>query len=192
MLLGEKVSSLRKSKGVSQELLAENSGVSLRTIQRIESGESTPRPYTLGIIAGVLGVQIDELKPAAPGLEIDEFSILRLINASALTAFILPIGNVIFPLLIWRKHKHLPEVNATGKKVISFQILWTLGILVLPLSSHVILRTITGSVSIGRLPPTIFLVYLILLVVNGFFIIRSAIQLGKGKKGIYAFVPSLF
>jgi transcriptional regulator with XRE-family HTH domain len=192
MLLSEKLSTLRKSKGVSQELLAENSRVSLRTIQRIESGKVTPRPHTLKIIAEVLGVQISELSSSEPDLDIDELSILRLVNASALTAFILPVSNIIFPLLIWRKHRHLPGVNAAGKKIISFQVLWTLGILIIPLSSHLILRSITGSVSIGRLPPTVFLVYFILLTVNGFFIIQSAIHLGKGKKGIYTFVPSLF
>jgi transcriptional regulator with XRE-family HTH domain len=33
MILGEKITGLRKSRGISQELLAENSNISLRTIQ---------------------------------------------------------------------------------------------------------------------------------------------------------------
>ncbi len=40
--LSKKVKELRKRKGFSQEELAEQSGLSLRTIQRIENGESDP------------------------------------------------------------------------------------------------------------------------------------------------------
>jgi len=63
VLLGEKIIGLRKSKGISQELLAENSRISPRTIQRIEKGESTPRPYTIKIIADALQVPVEQLNP---------------------------------------------------------------------------------------------------------------------------------
>ena len=39
-LLGLRIKELRKQKGMSQEFLAEESGLSLRTIQRIENGET--------------------------------------------------------------------------------------------------------------------------------------------------------
>ena len=42
-LLGLRIKELRKQKGMSQEFLSEESGLSLRTIQRIENGESSPR-----------------------------------------------------------------------------------------------------------------------------------------------------
>ena len=45
--LSKKVKELRKRKGFSQEELAENSGLSLRTIQRIENGETEPTGETL-------------------------------------------------------------------------------------------------------------------------------------------------
>jgi transcriptional regulator with XRE-family HTH domain len=197
LLLGEKISGLRKSKGISQELLAENSHVSLRTIQRIESGASTPRLYTLKVIADVLGVQVDQLNSTGPRSsdsthDIDEFSILGQFNLSTLVVFIFPFGNIILPLLLWRKNKHLPLVDVIGRKICSFQVLWTLGTFLVAIPSHMILKSLTRSVSIGRLPPTIFLIYFIFLVINVFFIIRSSIRLGKRKKEIYAFVPSLF
>ena len=40
--LAKRVKELRKRNGITQELLAENSGLSLRTVQRIENGETQP------------------------------------------------------------------------------------------------------------------------------------------------------
>jgi XRE family transcriptional regulator, regulator of sulfur utilization len=195
MSLGEKIIRLRKSKGISQELLAENSHISLRTIQRIESGASFPRPYTVKAIADALEIPVDQLsslESTQPQSTDEALAVLRLINLSALVVFILPVGNIIVPLLIWRKNKDLPLVNITGRKIISFQILWTLVTFLVAISAHAILLSTTRSVSIGRLPPTIFLVYFTLLTINFILIVRSAIQLGKEKTEIYSFVPTLF
>ncbi|OUS01045.1 hypothetical protein A9Q86_09890 [Flavobacteriales bacterium 33_180_T64] len=48
--LGKKISELRLAKGLTQTELAEKCNLSLRTIQRIESTEVTPRSYTLKLI----------------------------------------------------------------------------------------------------------------------------------------------
>ena len=56
-----KIKELRESKGLSQVELCENSGISLRTIQRIENGESVPRGSTLKTIASSLNVSPDFL-----------------------------------------------------------------------------------------------------------------------------------
>ena len=45
--LAQRVKDLRNRKGISQENLAEESGLSLRTIQRIENNETVPRGDTL-------------------------------------------------------------------------------------------------------------------------------------------------
>jgi hypothetical protein len=55
-----------------------------------------------------------------------------------------------------------------------------------------ILNSVTRSVSIGRLPPTIFLIYFFFLIVNFLFVVRSAIQLGRKDTGVFLFVPGLF
>ncbi|MDY8137462.1 helix-turn-helix domain-containing protein [Aquimarina sp. 2201CG5-10] len=52
--LGKKISELRLAKGLTQTELAEKCNISLRTIQRIESTEVTPRSYTLKLIFKVL------------------------------------------------------------------------------------------------------------------------------------------
>ena len=59
--LGQKLKTLRGQRGMSQEYLAEESKVSLRTIQRIENNESTPTGETIKRIANALEVQLLEL-----------------------------------------------------------------------------------------------------------------------------------
>ena len=52
--LGKKILELRLAKGLTQSELAEKSNVSLRTIQRIELAEVTPRSYSIKSIFSVL------------------------------------------------------------------------------------------------------------------------------------------
>lgn len=59
--LGQKLTELRQHKNMTQEDLVEACNVSVRTIQRIESGEVTPRVSTIKIIIAALGEEIDVL-----------------------------------------------------------------------------------------------------------------------------------
>ena len=59
--LAQGVKELRKRKGLSQEELAKNSGLSLRTIQRVENGETDPTGETLRRISAVLDLTPNEL-----------------------------------------------------------------------------------------------------------------------------------
>jgi transcriptional regulator with XRE-family HTH domain/ketosteroid isomerase-like protein len=52
--LGKKIAELRKAKGLTQEELVETCNLNVRTLQRIESGEVTPRSYTIKIIFNAL------------------------------------------------------------------------------------------------------------------------------------------
>lgn len=60
-LLGERIRELRKSKGFTQEQLAELVGVEPRHISRVEGGYSSPSIERLAKISEVLGVPIKEL-----------------------------------------------------------------------------------------------------------------------------------
>lgn len=59
--LAKKLKELRTFRGMSQEYLAEESRVSLRTIQRIEKEESVPTGETIKRIAVALDVELNEL-----------------------------------------------------------------------------------------------------------------------------------
>lgn len=59
MKLGIKVKELRKKKGLTQLDLSEKSGLSLRTIQRIENDENKPSVYSLRMIGEVLNYKFN-------------------------------------------------------------------------------------------------------------------------------------
>ncbi|MDN3723155.1 helix-turn-helix transcriptional regulator [Aequorivita sp. SDUM287046] len=60
--LGRKILELRKQKGFTQEELVEQCNINVRTIQRIEAGEVTPRSFTLKTILDALGEDLANLK----------------------------------------------------------------------------------------------------------------------------------
>ncbi|WP_296705164.1 helix-turn-helix transcriptional regulator [Algoriphagus sp.] len=55
--LGKKISEMRKAKGLTQEELVEMCNLNVRTIQRIEAGEVTPRSYTIKALFEALGIR---------------------------------------------------------------------------------------------------------------------------------------
>ncbi len=57
--LGKKIADYRKSKGFTQEELVEKCNLSVRTLQRIEAGEVTPRIYTVKLILEVLELDFE-------------------------------------------------------------------------------------------------------------------------------------
>jgi len=56
--LGKKIAELRQAKGLTQEELAEKCNLSVRTIQRIELAEVTPRSFTIKTIFSCLDYDI--------------------------------------------------------------------------------------------------------------------------------------
>ena len=56
-----KLAHYRRNKGLSQQQLADVSGVSARTIQRIESGKVEAHPATLKMLADSLEIGTEEL-----------------------------------------------------------------------------------------------------------------------------------
>jgi transcriptional regulator with XRE-family HTH domain len=60
--LGQKILELRKAKGLTQENLVELCSINVRTIQRIEAGEVTPRSYTIKAILEALGYDFTNLQ----------------------------------------------------------------------------------------------------------------------------------
>lgn len=59
-ILGQQLAELRKRNGLTQEDLVEKCNVSVRTIQRIESGEVTPRSSTVDILLAALEYDREE------------------------------------------------------------------------------------------------------------------------------------
>lgn len=129
--LGAKIKSLRKRKGFSQEQLADDATLSLRTIQRIENGETIPHGDSLRKLTQALGVNPDDILEWAPS---EDKGYLVLMNLSALAFIFHPLLGIIIPLVMWiLKKDKIKLVDDTGRKIISFEITWTLVLYVLQL-----------------------------------------------------------
>ena len=117
---GQRVKELRISKGFSQELLASETGLNLRTIQRIESGESIPRGDTLNRLSKALEVSQDKII----GWNKDkDKEFLTLLNLSSLSFIIFPILGIVVPFVLWVSKKNkIENADEYGKQIINFQI----------------------------------------------------------------------
>ncbi|KKR80050.1 MAG: hypothetical protein UU25_C0002G0013 [Microgenomates group bacterium GW2011_GWB1_40_9] len=58
---GKKLRKIRKSKGVTQEKLAEKAGIDFSYLNLIEGGKRNPTLKIIAKIARVLGIRLDEL-----------------------------------------------------------------------------------------------------------------------------------
>ena len=81
--LGSKIRQMRKRSGLTQNELADRSGISFRTIQKIEDGSSVPRVDTLDTLCQSLGVSIAELIEPPENRS-------RSLSATAITGPLLP------------------------------------------------------------------------------------------------------
>ncbi|MBF9253212.1 helix-turn-helix domain-containing protein [Pontibacter sp. 172403-2] len=122
--LASKIKALRKRKGFSQEQLAEESTLSLRTVQRIENGETVPHGDSLRKLTQALSVNPDEILEWAPT---EDRSYLVLLNLAGLGFLFHPLLGVIIPLVMWiLKKDKIKLVDDSGKKLISFEITFVL------------------------------------------------------------------
>lgn len=178
--LGQKITEIRKRKSLSQEELSDKAGISLRTLQRIEKGETEPRGYTLKSVCQALEVDVEEVYDY--NKETDK-SILFLLHLSVLSFLAVPLGNLIFPLIIWitQKRKVL-HVYEQGISLLNFQITWSL--LTYPLFIAYALMKILhypGS-------DYIFAGYLTLYFLNVLYVIRACVLVSKESSGkLYPF-----
>ena len=122
--LALRISEIRLQKGFSQEALAELSGLNLRTIQRIEKGETTPRGDSLQRLSKALGTSPDEL---VDWTATEDKSVLFLLNISQLSFLAFPLLGILIPMAIWILQKgKVSNVLKIGKAILNFQLTWTL------------------------------------------------------------------
>ena len=123
--IAKKIIHYRKLKGITQETLSEETGLNVRTIQRIESGEVNPRLYTLKSIAGPLGVTLEDLLPEPTQHELNQIAILHI---TPVGFFLFPvIGNILFPFIFWMlKREEVNGIDKHGKDILNTQITYSI------------------------------------------------------------------
>ena len=116
--IGKKIREARKKKGLSQEDLAESAKVNLRTIQRIEKNENEPRGKTLNLNCSILDINAEDILDY--GKQTDK-SYLVIFHLSVLAFLLIPLGNIIMPLILWvNKKEKVIGLNTLGKNVLNF------------------------------------------------------------------------
>ncbi len=122
--LAQRLKTLRNRKGFSQEELSEKAGLSLRTIQRIENGETEPRGDSLKRLALAFDVPLDEIVDWTIQ---EDNGFVSSLNLSALSFIIFPLLGILVPLIIWiSKKDKIKKVNEVAKNLLNFQITWTM------------------------------------------------------------------
>ena len=175
----------RRVRGMSQDGLAEASGISIRTIQRIEKGQSIGNGFTLSALASALQVDTasltctEELKSPVTNNDGRE---LKLLNLSAMAVLLLPLANVIVPAFIfWRKRNHDEGVNTHGRRILSFQVLWTLATILFMATIPLVLILFVEPLRGSRVPLYVP-VYGVAVLVNVYFTIRFALDINSQSK----------
>lgn len=164
-----KVKILREAKSMTQNELAVISGLSLRTVQRIESGSSL-KGFTLKTIANSLQTEPENLIVETKESSATERA--KIINLSALSGLIFPFGSVIFPLILTYKTKDAKN-KELGKNIVSIQILLTTILSVLMIVSPFIQKALSL-----RFP--VFIIFLILLIgIKLFVIFKNGMSLNQ-------------
>lgn len=190
------------SAGSSQEELADKTQLSLRTVQRIENGETQPRGDSLKRLALALGVATEELTElmdfggeelegagvVPEGLREDK-GFLAVLHLSALSfllfpAFVLLPGMGIFvPLTLWLwKKDQIRGVREAGKKILNFQLSWFL-----------VFSIVLGNVFITKIlhvpslleHVTMFRILIALCLFNLITIIVNLVRLGSNRTTVY-------
>jgi len=133
---GAKIKELRMLAGFSQEKLAEESGLSLRSIQRIENNQTVPRGDSLSRLSAALNVPLDtltgyrNLQQTEKSVELKEDpKILLLIMLSAFGYLINPLIGILVPAIVWFLFKNSTSgAHAIGLKIIRLELVFCLAL----------------------------------------------------------------
>jgi XRE family transcriptional regulator, regulator of sulfur utilization len=181
MTVGEKLKHFRHINCLSQDKLAETSGISIRTIQRIEEGKSLGSGYTINALAKALNIKSTDLINSVsqnPVPVSNNTTKLKILNLSAITMLLIPLANIVFPAYIYLKNRDNEKVKDIGSKIISFQIFWTLGTLLIAIVASIILLPLFETLRAGSIP--LFVpIYFISAIFNIYFVIQFAISINK-------------
>ena len=116
------IKTLREQKHLTQEQLAKESGISVRTIQRIEAGRE-PKGHTAKALIKALDIELTTISQPENPAENRNYSLIKLINLSSVFVTFIPLLNIILPLVIMYFGK---QFNSITKQILSIQILWTI------------------------------------------------------------------
>lgn len=166
------IKALREQKHLTQEELAKLSGLSKRTIQRIESGQK-PKGHTAKALSKALGLDLDTINTVNKSVEDINYSLVKIINLSSVFVTFIPLLNIVLPLAIMYFNK---QFNSLTKQILSLQILWTIvSILIFFLASSL-------KLSLSLSHRFTLWVMIILIVINVILILVNTSSIDRKKE----------
>lgn len=179
--IGGKLKQLRRINCLSQEKLAGISGISIRTIQRIEEGKSVGSGYTISSLAKALNINSTELIDSVSQNTLpvaNSTSKLKTLNLSAIAMLLIPLANVLIPAYMYWKNRDDENIKHIGGKIVSFQIFWTLATLLISIVIPALLLLLFSALRAGSIP--LFIpIYFISAFFNIYFVIQFAIKINR-------------
>jgi transcriptional regulator with XRE-family HTH domain len=179
--LGDKILEIRKRKGLTQEELSDLAKINLRTLQRIEKGETVPRGNTLKMLCSVLEINMEDILDYG---KTEDNKYLKYFHLSVLTFIFIPLGNIIIPLILWiTKRDKIIGLNEQGADLLNFQILWTLlfsGLMVTGITLYFDNAVAATPPDLDSFPP-LLIIGGILYILNIIYPIVVSILTGKGS-----------
>ena len=178
--LAIRLKALRTQKRMSQEVLAEASGLSLRTIQRIENGATNPTGDSLKRLSNALNINPDDLLDWAIK---EDKRYLIFLNLSALTFLFFPMLGILIPFILWTSKKgKIKNINKLGRNLINFEITWTLLLFFIPFLWFLLSKI--GLVAHLTLS-TIFIIIGVMYFINFMAIVLNTFRISNDKDAIY-------
>ncbi len=199
----------RLQRHLSQNELAERSGVSLRTIQRVESGTSAGSPYVVRQLCTTLGIDWREVNnaedPSGSHAEAETEDglpavsavhrydkLVKYVNFSALSVLCFPLLNLLVPSVLYLVYKsELPDSRDRSAvlKILDLQILWTaitlVALIAVPLADHLFL----GLGHVLEIPLFLW-AYLLMVIGLVAIILKTANDINKTEK-LLVFLPDI-
>ncbi len=191
---------------LSQHELAEQSGVSIRTIQRIEKGSSTGSPYVIRALCKSLNIDPENLiinpeeiivhiPATTESVDLVKNTYdrrLKYINFSALSILCFPFLNLVLPTVfyfVFKKSLSNVRDKEAALKILSFQILWSVLTLILMIFIPVIDHYFLRIDQIMEIPLFIW-GYLVLVVILTLVTLNTASDINKAKN-LLVFIPNI-
>ena len=196
--IGHKIVAARRHKGLSQEALAAIANISLSTIQRIEKNTVQPRSFTLKTLATALEIDFSELiavhetkQEAVADNATETVALLKRMLMYGILGTLIPLCNILFPFVFRKKKKAILGNNSAAGSILSFQILWSIAVVLSIFLTEFVIYLITGLE--GYRPfPVEFLLYIIFVIVNLFISLKQVTKLNAKEQTIFSFVPNFF
>lgn len=153
---------LREKMNMTQNELAERSGLSLRTVQRVEAG-SILKGFTLKALSQALSTQPENL--IIQSQEHIDIQRAKKINLSALAGLVIPYGSIIFPAILTYKTKDSKN-KELGKSILCVQIIISVIFSALMIIGPFIQKLFSFKFPLFIIPLVLFLALKLFIVIN--------------------------